>query len=178
MSEITNTQRKVYNAAHPYLVVDATKSRNSGDTLCWALSSLQDVHLIEYTGTIHKDGAITPVDKILAWRCPADTEAKRFLYNLYNVEEIVYLLDKIHVDLDLQSTGLYYSRNYADAECQFAPLFAFPEGFALETLSGNINNLERYTEMMRTYGNNVVAMGVSDHPKTDAPNANTGKEDN
>lgn len=178
MERITNTQREVYNAAHPYLVVDATKSRNSGDTLCWALSSLQDVHLIEYTGTIHKDGEVIPVDKILAWRCPTDTETKWYTYNLYNIEEIVYLLDKIHVDLDLQSTGLYFSRNYANGECQYAPLFAFPEGFALETLSGNISNLECYTEMMRTYGNNVVAMGASDHPKTDAPNATTETEGN
>ena len=178
MEQITNTQREVYNAAHPYLVVDATKSSNRSDTLCWALSSLADVQLIEYTGTIHKDGEVIPVDKILAWRCPTDTETKRYTYNLYNVEEIVYLLDKIHVDLDLQSTGLYFSRNYANGECQFAPLFAFPEGFALETLSGNISNLECYTEMMRTYGNNVVAMGASDHPKTDAPNVNTKKEDN
>lgn len=178
MKQITDTPREVYNAAHPYLVVDATKSSNRSDTLCWALSSLADVKLIEYTGTIHKDGEVIPVDKILAWRCPTDTETKRYTYNLYNVEEIVYLLDKIHVDLDLQSTGLFFSRNYADAECQFAPLFAFPEGFALETLSGNISSLERYTEMMRTYGNNVVAMGVSDHPKTDAPTATTVKEGN
>jgi len=179
MEQITNTQREVYNAAHPYLVVDATKSRNSGDTLCWALSSLQDVHLIEYTGTIHKDGAITPVDKILAWRCPADTEIKRYTYNLYNVVELVYLLDKIHVDLDLASTYVWYGREVvASADCQYAPIFAFPEGFTLEALSGNISDMERYTEMMRTYGNNVVAMGSSDHPKTDAPTATTEKEDN
>ena len=40
------------------------------------------------------------------------------------------------------------------------------------------NTAHPYTEMMRTYGNNVVAMGVSDHPKTDAPTATTEKEDN
>lgn len=179
MKSMSNTPREVYNAAHPYLVVDATKSRNRSDTLCWALSSLTDVHLIEYTGTIHKDGKVIPVDKILAWRCPPGAEVTRYTYNLYNVVELVHLLDKIHVDLDLASTYVWYGREVvASADCQYAPIFAFPEGFTLEALNGNISDMERYTEMMRTYGNNVVAMGVSDHPKTDAPTATTEKEDN
>ena len=178
MDKITNTPREVYNAAHPILVVDATKSRDRNDILSWALTSLKDVYLIEYIGTIRKAGKIIPVDKILAWRCPTGAESKQYIYNLYNIEEIVYLLDKIHVDLDLQSTYTCSFLNYAGAECQFAPLFAFPDGFTLESLSGNISNLERYTELMRTYGNNVVAMGVSDHPHTDAPTATTEKEDN
>ena len=178
MIEITNTPREVYNAAHPILVVDATKSRNRNDILGRALISLMDVYLIEYTGTIHKDGKVIPVDEILAWRCPADVETKRYTYDLYNVEPLVYLMDKIHVDLDLQSTCTCSVLNYAGAECQFAPLFRFPNGFKLETLRGNISNLERYTEMMRTYGNNIVAMGSSDHPKTDAPNTTTAKEEN
>ena len=178
MDKITNTPREVYNAAHPILVVDATKSSNRSDTLIWALTSLIDVYLIEYTGTIDKDGKIIPVDEILAWRCPTDVETKRYTYDLYNVEPLVYLMDKIHVDLDLHSTYTCTFLKYAGAEFQFAPLFAFPEGFTLETLRGNISNMEHYTEMMRTYGNNIVAMGSSDHPKTDAPNTTTTtKED-
>lgn len=178
MIEITNTPREVYTAAHPILVVDATKSSTPRDILGRALISLMDVYLIEYTGTINKDGKVVPVDEILAWRCPADAETKRYTYNLYNVESLVYLMDKIHVDLDLQSTYTCSFLKYAGAECQFAPLFRFPEGFTLETLRGNISNMEYYTEMMRTYGNNIVAMGSSDHPKTDAPNTTTAKEDN
>lgn len=178
MDKITNTTREVYNAAHPILVVDATKSSTPSDILGRALISLTDVYLIEYTGTINKDGKVIPVDEILAWRCPTDVETKRYTYDLYNVEPLVYLMDKIHVDLDLQSTYTCSVLNCAGAECQFAPLFLFPEGFTLKTLRGNISNMERYTEMMRTYGNNIVAMGSSDHPKTDAPNANTEKEEN
>ena len=69
MDKITNTPREVYNAAHPILVVDATKSRNRNDILSWALTSLKDVYLIEYIGTINKAGQTVPVDKMLAWRC-------------------------------------------------------------------------------------------------------------
>lgn len=179
MIEITNTPREVYNAAHPILVVDATKSRNRNDTLIWALTSLEDVCLVEVIGTIHKDGSLVPVDKLLAWRCRSTAEPKKYTYDLYNVEPLVYVMDKIHVDLDLASTYVWYNHEvFADADCQFAPIFAFPEGFILEELRGNIGNMERYTEMMRTYGNNIVAMGSSDHPKTDVPNTTTGKEDN
>lgn len=178
MNMITNTPREVYNDAPPILVVDATKSRNRNDILSWALTSLKDVYLIEYTGTIRKAGKIIPVDKILAWRCPSGAESKQYIYNLYNIEEIVYLLDKIHVDLDLQSTYTCSFLNYAGAECQFAPLLEFSEGFTLESLSGNISNLERYTELMRAYGNNIVAMGGSDRHIRGVQNQTTGKEDN
>lgn len=179
MKEITNTQRKVYNAAHPILVVDATRSQTRNDILSRVLTSLTDVYLIEYTGTISKDGKMVPVDQLLAWRCPTGAELQNYTYDIYNVEQIVYLMDKIHVDIDLTSTYVCYDHEvFAGADCQYAPIFAFPEGFTLEALRGNISNMERYTEMMRTYGNNIVAMGSSDHPKTDAPNANTAKEEN
>ena len=178
MDKITNTTREVYNAAHPILVVDATKSSTPSDILGRALISLTDVYLIEYTGIINKDGKVIPVDEIFAWRCPTGAEEKQYTYDLYNVEPLVYLMDKIHVDLDLQSTYTCSFLKYAGAEFQFAPLFAFPEGFTLETLRGNISNMECYTEMMRTYSNNAMAMDSSDHPKTDAPNTTTAKEEN
>lgn len=179
MEQITNTPREVYNAAHPILVVDATKSLTRNDILSWALTSLKDVCLVEIIGTIHKDGILVPVDTMLAWRCNTNAEQQKYTYDLYNVEPLVYVMDKIHVDLDLASTYVFYDHEvFAGADCQHAPIFALPKGFTLKELCGNISNLERYTEMMRTYGNNIVAMGSSEHPKTDAPNANTGKEDN
>ena len=179
MDMITNTPREVYNAAHPILVVDATKSRNRNDILSWALTSLKDVYLIEYIGTINKAGKTVSVGKLLAWRCCSNSAPKKYDYNIYDVEEIVYLLDKIHVDVDLASTYVWDDHEvFADADCKNAPIFAFPEGFTLEVMHGNISNMERYTEMMRAYGNNIVAMGDSDRHIRGVQNQTTGKEDN
>ena len=179
MDKITDTPREVYNAAHPILVVDATRSRTRNDILSWALTSIKDVCLIEIIGTINKDGIQFPVDTMLVWRCNTATEQQTCTYDLYNVELLVSLMDKIHVDLDLASTYVCYDHEaFSGADCHYAPLFTFSEGFTLKELRGNIRNLKCYTEMMRTYGNNIVAMGRSDHPHADAPSANTGKEDN
>ena len=176
MKQITNTPRMVYNTAHPYLVVDATKSRTRSDILRWALSSVPDAYIAEYVGTVVEDGKLVPVDRMMVWFY---NPAACYPDEIYDVDELICFLDKIHVDVDALSTYVCDDHNcFAGADCQHAPVVAFPEGFVLNTLYGNMRHAERYIELMCAYGNNNETMGSSDHRKSDAPNLTTGKEDN
>ena len=176
MKEITNTPREVYNAAHPFFVIDATRSRTRSDILRWALSSIPDAYIAEYVGTVMEAGKLVPVDRIMFWFYSPNAY---YLDETYDVDGLTCLLDKIHVDIDALSTYVCHDHEvFAGADCQHAPIVAFPEGFVLNSFYGNMGNAERYIELMSAYGNNSETMGSSDHPKTDAPNATTEKEDN
>ena len=154
----------------------ATKSRTRSDILRWALSSVPDAYIAEYVGTVMENGKLVPMDRLMLWyykpcACYPD--------EIYDIDELVCLLDKIHVDVDAASTYVCYDHDcFAGADCQHAPIFDFPEGFVLNALYTSMSNPERYIELMCAYGNNGKTMGVSDHPKTDAPTATNKKEDN
>lgn len=176
MKEITNTPRMVYKTTHPFFVIDATRSRTRSDILRWALTSIPDAYIAEYAGTVMENGKLVPVDRMMVWFY---NPAACYPDEIYDVDELLCFLDKIHVDVDALSTNVCYDHDvFAGADCHHAPIVAFPEGFILNSFYGSMGNAERYIELMCAYGNNSETMGSSDHRKNDAPNVNAEKEDN
>lgn len=176
MHEITNTPREVYNAAHPFFVIDATRSRTRSDILRWALSCISDAYIAEYVGTVTEAGKLVPVDRMLVWFYNPETP---YPDEAYDVDELVCLMDKIHVDIDALSTYVCCDHDsFTGADCQYAPIVDFPESFVLHTFYGNMDNAEHYSDMMYASTSYGKTMGGSDHHIRDVQNQTTEKEDN
>ena len=73
---------------------------------------------------------------------------------------------------------LYYDNDcYGGIGCELAPIVAFPEGFLLDYMSGNVSIPEYYIELMSTYSHNHLAMCGYDRHIRGVHNQIAGKEE-
>ena len=175
MNTIPNTPREVYNAAHPFFVIDATRSRTRSDILRWALTSIPDAYIAEYVGTVVENGKLVIIDRMFVWYY---NPAFRYPDETYQPGTLVCFLQKLGFDIGERDVNLHYSNDcYGGIGCELAPIVAFPEGFVLSCMCGNMTCPEYYIELMSQYRSNIVAMGGSEHHIRDVQNQPTGKED-
>ena len=175
MKQITNTERKVYDFTHPFFVIDVDPSRIDRISLCQTLASLRDTYFTEYVGTVMEGGKPVTIDRMFVWYYTPD-----FSYSdeTYQPGALVCFLQKLGFDISEQDVYLYYDNDcYGGIGCELAPIVAFPEGFLLDYMSGNVSIPEYYIELMSTYSHNHLAMCGYDRHIRGVHNQIAGKEE-
>lgn len=176
MKAMSNTPRMVYKTTHPFFVIDVDPRRIDRSSLCQTLASLRDTYFTEYVGTVMEGGKPVTIDRMFVWYYNPDF---RYREETYQPEALVCFLQKLGFDISEQDVYLYYDTDcYGGIGCELAPIVAFPEGFLLDYMSGNVSIPEYYIELMSQYRSNCVAMGGSDHHIRDVQNQLAGKEEN
>ncbi len=176
MKTTPTTPRMVYKTTHPFFVIDVDRSRIDREDLGQTLASLRDTYFAEYVGTVVENGKLVTIDRMFVWYY---NPAFRYPDETYQPGALVCFLQKLGFDIGEQDVYLYYGNDcYGGIGCELAPIVAFPEGFVLSCMCGNMTCPEHYIELMSQYRSNIVAMGGSDHHIRDVQNQTTEKEDN
>lgn len=176
MKTTPTTPRMVYKTTHPFFVIDVDRSRINREDLGQTLASLRDTYFAEYVGTVVENGKLVTIDRMFVWYY---NPAFRYPDETYQPGALVCFLQKLGFDIGEQDVYLYCDNDsYGGIGCELAPIVAFPEGFVLSCMCGNMSYPEHYIELMCQYRGNIVAMGGSDHHIRDVQNQATEKEDN
>ena len=176
MNTIPNTLREVYNAAHPFFIIDVDQSRIDRQSLSQTLASMRDTYFAEHIGVTIENGRLVTIDRMYVWYY---NPAFRYPDETYRPEALVYFLQKLGFDIDERNVCLQHTTDcYGGISCELAPIVAFSENFLLTCMSGKMTSPESYIELMGHYRNNIQAMNGCDHHIRDGHNQPARKEDN
>ena len=176
MNTIPNTPREVYNAAHPFFIIDVDQSRIDRQSLSQTLASLRDTYFVEHIGIAIEDGRPVMIDRMYVWYY---NPAFRYPDETYRPDALVCFLQKLGFAIDERDVCLQHTTDcYGGISCELAPIVAFPENFLLTCMSGKMTSPECYIELMSHYRSNIQAMTGCDHHIRDGHNQPARKEDN
>ena len=154
--------------AHPYFVLCLDKSFNmEPDELRIFLQGIPNLYYIECEGTIYEQGQRIDTDCMLLW---FHNPEYSFADSDYSVSILVEWLSRYGLDISEDHVFVdNVGEEFAPSCCCHAPLFEFPEGYRIESITSNISNPDDYLNLLQhCYVRNaeVFAEYERTHPET------------
>ena len=134
--------------AHPYYVLNLNAAfEMESDEIREFIAGIPNLYYIEYEGIINEHGKYADTDCMLLWFYHPEVT---FSAGDYNVSFLVKWLDRyglaVHEDwLFVDNT----CEEFAPKCCCNAPLFEFPEGYCIDSITSNIDNPDDYLKLLR-----------------------------
>lgn len=134
--------------AHPYFVLRLDDSFDmEPDELRAFLQSIPNLNYVECEGTIYEQGQHIAIDCMLLWFYNPEYS---FPNSDYSVNILVEWLGQYGLDIREDHVFVdYVGEEFAPSCCCNAPLFEFPEGYRIESITSNISNPDDYLNLLR-----------------------------
>ena len=159
-----NQNNPACKQAHPYFVLCLDNSFDmEPDELRTFLQGIPNLYYIECEGTIYERGQRIDTDCMLLWFYHPEYS---FSDSDYTVSILVEWLSRYGLDISEDHVFVDYAgEEFAPSCCCNAPLFEFPEGYRIESITSNINHPDDYRNLLRhCYVRNAEAF--AEHERT------------
>ena len=134
--------------AHPYFVLCLDDSFDlEPDELRTFLQGIPNFYYVECEGTIYDHGQHVYTDIMLLWFYNPEYTISD---SDYKVRILVQWLSEF--GLDIREDRIFVDdecNDFAPSCCCNAPLFEFPEGYRIESITSNVNNPDDYLNLLR-----------------------------
>ncbi|MBO5970306.1 MAG: hypothetical protein J6S14_17635 [Clostridia bacterium] len=163
-----NQNHPACKQVHPYFVLCLDKSFDmEPDELRTFLQGIPNLYYIECEGTIYEHGQYRDIDCMLLWFYNPEYS---FSDSDYTVSILVEWLSRYGLDISEDYIFVdYESEEFAPSCCCNAPLFEFPKGYRIESITSNISCPDDYLHLLRhCYVRNVEVFAEYErtHPET------------
>lgn len=134
--------------AHPYFVLCLDNSFDmEPDELRTFLQGIPNLYYIECEGTIYEQGQRIDTDCMLLWFYHPEYS---FSDSDYTVSILVEWLGRYGLDISEERVFVDYTgEEFAPSCCCNAPLFEFPKGYRIESITSNISCPDDYLHLLR-----------------------------
>ena len=143
-----NQNNPACTQAHPYFVLCLDNSFDmEPDELRTFLQGIPNLYYIECEGTIYERGQRIDTDCMLLWFYHPEYS---FSDSDYSVSILVEWLNRYGLDISEGRVFVDYAgEEFAPSCCCHAPLFEFPEGYRIESITSNISYPDNYLNLLR-----------------------------
>lgn len=133
--------------AHPYFVLSLDNSFNmEPDELRIVLQGIPNLYYIECEGSLYEHEQYIDNDCMLLWFYNPEYS---FSDSDYRVSILVKWLNRYGLDISEGRVFVDYAGEEFAPSCCHAPLFEFPEGYRIESITSNISNPDNYLNLLR-----------------------------